>query len=118
MRRYLLIFAALALFLAPKAQAAVSFVSESHATSASENSATTPSITVSGTNPVLVIATIVDSATAQTTAVTWSGGGTATLIKSVQNATDGYADIWCIAGPPVGTGTVNATFSGTQNVQV
>ncbi len=119
MKKYLFIVIALGLFSfivqASPARASVAYVTFANAVE-NTNTVATTSITVSGSNPVLVIGTslAITGGAGSTTNVTFSLGGTPLLIASkTDSGPYGYADVWCIAAPPAGTGIVTANFAST-----
>ena len=71
----------------------------------------TVNITVSGTNPVLVVNVGLNSATATVLSVTWDlGSGTPVEHKTVRGGTV-YASAWNIPAPSLGAGTVTSALS-------
>ena len=69
--------------------------------------------TISGSNPVILVAVTFKSTTAVETAPSWSlGSGTAVLVKEVRGGSgvDVYESIWAIPAPIVGTGTVTVNI--------
>lgn len=68
-------------------------------------------ITVSGTNPVLMVGIGLASDTATITAVTWSlGSGTPFEVKNIRAGT-AYASVWAIPAPTAGAGTISVSVS-------
>jgi hypothetical protein len=69
--------------------------------------APTISITVSGTNPALIVFVGLDSFTAASNSCSWSlGGGTPVLIASIRSANGAYAAVWKVPAPTAGAGTI------------
>ena len=72
----------------------------------------TISITVSGTNPVLIVGSVLHSVTATFNAPSWSlGGGTPTEIKNIRGTTGVFTSIWAIPAPTGGAGTLTVNPS-------
>lgn len=80
----------------------------------------TRTITVSGTNPVLVVHVSANSPAAGfqvATAVDWSLGGSATKMAEKRNTVDGqnaFSQTWVLAAPAAGAGTVSVTFDNSN----
>jgi len=74
----------------------------------------TISLTVSGTNPVLILGLNLHSATETFGVPSWSlGGGTAVEVKNVRGTTGVLTSVWAIPAPTGGAGTVTVTPSST-----
>lgn len=98
-------------------EAAVTFIA-SDRDNVTATTIVNPSITVSGTNPVLVVGISMDSATATVTSVTWSLGGSFTEIGNIRSASTAYTSIWCLAAPTSGAGQVTGNFSASVTVHM
>jgi hypothetical protein len=71
----------------------------------------TISITVSGTNPVLMAGIGLDSATATVSSVSWSlGSGTPLEVKNARSGT-AFGSLWAIPAPVAGAGTLTINKS-------
>jgi hypothetical protein len=71
-------------------------------------------ITVSGTNPVLLVDVGLDSTTATVSSVSWSlGSGTPAEVKNVRSGT-AFATVFAIPAPVAGAGTVTVNKSTTS----
>lgn len=74
----------------------------------------TINITVSGSNPVLMVGVNLHSVTATVSTVSWSlGSGTTVEIKNVRGATGVLTSIWAVPAPVAGAGTLTVTPSTT-----
>src|SRR5678816_1077493 len=77
----------------------------------------TQNITVSGTNPVLIVHVTAQSIFDDSqfgTAVSWSLGGSLTKVAQKRNTVDGVdalVQTWVLAAPSAGAGTVTVTFN-------
>jgi hypothetical protein len=92
---------------------AVAEVTSANATSATQSSFTI-SITVSGTNPVLIVKTVLNSATATVSSVTWSlGSGTTTEVKALRGSNGVLSSIWVVPAPSAGAGTITVNLSAS-----
>lgn len=120
MRKLLAAIIAACIILYPmSAWAAVAYGSVATANRATSTGFTTASITVSGTNPVLVVHMGLEASTGQTvSAVSWSLGGTGVLVKVIQaGGSNAREETWCIPAPVGGSGTASATFSASVAYQ-
>lgn len=91
---------------------AVAFLTNTSALGSAQNP--TFNITVSGTNPVLIIDVGLDSTTETVSSVSWSlGSGTALEIKNVRNST-AFSSVWAIPAPGAGAGTVTVNKSAAS----
>lgn len=100
----------LALVLATHLHGAVAYSAHSQGAAFS---ATAPiSITVSGSNPVLVVHSAFTGVTISS--VVWSlGSGTSLSIKNIVLTGVGQLESWCVPAPVGGAGTLTVTFSGS-----
>jgi hypothetical protein len=74
----------------------------------------TISITVSGSNPVLIVGSNLHSVTATFNAPSWSlGSGTPVEVKNVRGSTGVFTSIWAIPAPTGGAGTITVNPSTT-----
>lgn len=91
---------------------AVAFSSSVNSGESSTAAVSTPSITVSGTNPVIVIG-ISQPVNGTVSSVTFGGTGTPTRIIRVLVSTFGFSEIWAIPAPS-GSGAITVNFSAAQ----
>lgn len=91
------------------ASAAVAFITDVSGLGSAQSP--TFNITVSGTNPVLLIDVGMDSTTATVSSVSWSlGSGTPVEVKNSRSGT-AFASVWAIPAPGAGAGTVTVNKS-------
>jgi len=88
------------------------------ATPATNSTFTSGSMTVSGSNPVIIISVGLDSTTATVSSVSWSlGSGTAVEVKNQRNNTS-FASVWAIPAPAAGSGTYTVNLSASVPYQI
>jgi hypothetical protein len=101
---------------------AVAYVSDTDQTPATAASFTYPSFAVSGTNPVILVLTAVNTvagATVTNVAVSAGLSGTPAAVIAVANTLVSgttYVSVWAIAAPS-GTGTITVTLSASAAYQ-
>lgn len=100
---------------------AVAFGSSVNVTPATGSSATSPSLTTPATNPVVIVAVALASATATVSSMSTTFGGTPAEIKNQRGsvATDSFVSIWAIPSPTANTaGTVTVNLSASVPYQM
>lgn len=107
---FTLILALLCLFPV-QSWAAVAFVTHTAGTPTTSSTAA-HAITISGSNPVLVVGTGIATATATVLSAVWDlGGGTSVEIKNLEVISTQYNSVWCVPAPTAGAGTLTITYS-------
>lgn len=92
---------------------AVAEVAAADATPGTGNSFTI-GITVSGTDPVLIVEVGLKDATATVSSVSWSlGSGTTSEVKNLRSVNNAFNSIWAIPAPAPGAGTITVNLSAS-----